>query len=274
MPERQSAMCRARLSGIGESERRKLVGENVADRWKAAPARRARGCRRSPRRDRRAAEACSISSSPFAARAASRHCRARQADCGKQMGLRVVDHLHPMLDGPQQPIGVGELAARRRLVEPAGRSQSRDRVERRRRPHRRIAAAVDHLLDLDEEFDLANAAAAALEIVARPDARPLRKMVADARGDLPNFFDHTEIERAAPDERLDRVEEALPERDVAGSRAGADEGRPLPRQRARFVMRDRGIDGQRDRRDFRRRPQPAGRRVRHSRPRCASAGAR
>ena len=67
---------------------------------------------------------------------------------------------------------------------------------------------MDHLLDLDEELDLANPAAAALEIEARADARALRKMVADPRGDLPDLLDHAEIERAPPHERLDRVEEA------------------------------------------------------------------
>ncbi len=60
----------------------------------------------------------------------------------------------------------------------------------------------------------------------------LREMVADSRRDLPHFLDHAEIERAPPHERLDRVEEALAERDVAGRGAGADEGRALPRQRA------------------------------------------
>ena len=89
-------------------------------------------------------------------------------------------------------------------VEPPGRGQRLERVERRRRAHRRIAAAVDHLLDLDEELDLANAAAAALEVVARADLRALREMVADPRRNLPDLVDHAEIERAAPHERLDR----------------------------------------------------------------------
>ncbi len=120
------------------------------------------------------------------------------------------------------------------LVEPPRGDQRRDRVERRRRAHRRIAAAVDHLLDLDEEFDFANPAAPALEIEARTEARPLREMVADPGGNLPHLVDHAEIERAAPDEGLDRAEEALAERDVAGAGLGADEGGALPRQRARI----------------------------------------
>ena len=74
---------------------------------------------------------------------------------------------------------------------------------------RRIAAAVDHLLDLGEELDLADSAAAALQVVAGPKPRTLREMVADPGGNLPDLLDHPEVERAAPDERLDRLEEML-----------------------------------------------------------------
>ena len=93
---------------------------------------------------------------------------------------------------------------------------------------------MDHLLDLGEELDLADAASPALQVVARPEPRALREMVADAGGNFPNFLDHAEVERAAPDERLDRLEEMLAERPVAGADAGADEGRPLPRQAQRI----------------------------------------
>ena len=46
-----------------------------------------------------------------------------------------------------------------------------------------------------------------------------------------------------------------PSAHVARRGAGADEGRPLPRQRGAFIIADRGIDRQRDRGHFRRRPQ-------------------
>ena len=62
--------------------------------------------------------------------------------------------------------------------------------------------------------------------------RTLRKMVADPRRDLADFLDHPEIERAAPDEGLDRVEESLTERTVTGGGTGADESRALPGQGA------------------------------------------
>ena len=77
---------------------------------------------------------------------------------------------------------------------------------------------MDHLLDLDEELDLADAAAPALEVKARADVGALGKMIADPGGNLPHLLDHAEIERAPPHERLDRVEEALAERDIAGRR--------------------------------------------------------
>ena len=70
---------------------------------------------------------------------------------------------------------------------------------------------MDHLLDLGEELDLADPAAAALQVVAGTEPRPLREMVADAGGNLADFLDHSEVERTAPDERLDRLQEMLAE---------------------------------------------------------------
>src|SRR4029079_3464309 len=111
-----------------------------------------------------------------------------------------------------------------------------ERIKCCRGAHGRIAATVNHLLDLGEEFHLADAAPAALQGVYRAEPSTLREMVADSGGDFPNFLDHPEVERAAPDERLDRLEEMLTESAVAGADAGADEGRSLPRQRRGFVM--------------------------------------
>src|SRR3954465_7343181 len=127
---------------------------------------------------------------------------------GDQVRLRVLDHLNTMFDGPQRAIGIGQFV-RGFLVQATRPGQSGNRVERGARPNGRIASAVDHLLDLDEELDLANAAAAALEVVSRAYHGPLREMVANPGGDLPHLVDHSEVKRAAPQERLDRGEEAL-----------------------------------------------------------------
>src|SRR5947209_14293046 len=105
---------------------------------------------------------------------------------------------------------------------------------------------MNHLLDLDEELDLANPAAAPLEVVTGADMRPLREMVPNPGGNLPHLVDHAEVERASPHERLDRVEEALAKRNVAGRGASADEGGAFPRQGAGLIMGDRGVHRQRD----------------------------
>ena len=89
---------------------------------------------------------------------------------------------------------------------------------------------MDHLLDLDEEFDLPDSAATALQIIARTDVCALCEMVTNARRDLLHLVDDAEIERAPPDERFDRGKEALAELDVSGAGAGANECRSLPRQ--------------------------------------------
>ena len=78
----------------------------------------------------------------------------------------------------------------------------------------------------------------------------------EAASILAYVVDHPEVERAAPHEWLDRVHETPAEREIAGAGAGADERRPLPRQCARFIMRDRRVDRQDDRRDLGRGPQP------------------
>jgi hypothetical protein len=170
------------------------------------------------------------------------------------MGLRVIDHLHPVLDRPQKPIGTGKLV-RVAGVQVAGRNESGDGIERCGRAHGSIAAAVDHLLNLDEELDFADAAAPALEVEAWANLGTLCKMIPDAGRDLAHFLDHSKIERAAPNERLDRVEELASQLHVAGGGPGADESGALPRQSARFIMRNRSVDRQGDGRDFGRGPQ-------------------
>src|SRR4029079_4484607 len=107
-------------------------------------------------------------------------------------------------------------------------------------------AAVNHLLDLGEKLDFANAAAPTLQIEAGPKLSALGIMIADAGGNLAHFLDDAEVERAAPDERLDRLQKMLASRSIARASASADERGPLPRQSARFVMRDGGIHGQDD----------------------------
>ena len=53
----------------------------------------------------------------------------------KQVSLRILDHLHPVLDRSQQAVGAGQLV-RHGAVDPPGIVQRLDRVERRGRAHR------------------------------------------------------------------------------------------------------------------------------------------
>ena len=85
---------------------------------------------------------------------------------GRQsMFLPVVDHLDAMLGGPQRAIGIADRL-RDLGVEPSGIGQRVQRIEGRRGAQRRLPAAMDQLLDLGEEFRLADSASAALQVIA------------------------------------------------------------------------------------------------------------
>src|SRR5690606_7926915 len=114
------------------------------------------------------------------------------------------------------------------------------RVDRRGHAQRRIASAVDELVDLREKFDLADAAAPALQVEARAERLPLREMVANAVAHRADFLELPEIEAAAPDERLDRGEEIFAERAVARRRPTTNERRLLPSERLGLIIGDRG----------------------------------
>src|SRR4051794_39167318 len=103
---------------------------------------------------------------------------------GQSVGLRILDHLQPVLDGAQEAIVARERLGRI-ASEPTGADEGCDRIQRCGRPDRRVAAAVDHLLDLDEELDLADSAAPAFKIETWTDFGALREMVANPRRDLP-----------------------------------------------------------------------------------------
>ena len=123
-----------------------------------------------------------------------------------------------------------------------------EHVERARAAHRWAAAAEDELLGLDEELDLADAAAAELEVVARH-----RHQLVAARGvNLPlhrmDVGDGGVIEILAPDERRELGEKARAEVEIAGGRPRLDHRRAFPVLAERLVISDCAGDRQRDRR--------------------------
>jgi hypothetical protein len=176
----------------------------------------------------------------------------RRPGRGQRMSLAVVDHLDAMLDRAQQPIGARERIGGFR-IDPPSRSKGRQRLQRGAPPQFELAAAMDELMRLCEELDLADAAAAALQVVAGTERLPFVKMVADLGRQRVDFRDRAEIERAAPDERVDRLQEMAAHLSIAGGAARADEGCPLPGERARFIMADGGVDREHDRGDLGRR---------------------
>ena len=137
----------------------------------------------------------------------------------------------------------------------------------------RIAAAGDQLLGLREELDLADAAAAELDVVALD-----RDLAVPAIGvDLPlhrvHVGDGGEVEIFAPDEGRQIVEQRLARRDVAGAGARLDHRRALPVLADALVVVERRRG--RDRRSGSR-PDPAAAADRcgtHSRRPCAPAAA-
>ncbi len=168
---------------------------------------------------------------------------------GQLVRLAIVDHLEPVLDRAQRDIGPSEIL---RLVEPdpPRLGQRGERVARGGRAQRRLAAAMDELVDLGEELDLADAAPPPFQVIAGAERLGLRIMIADAAADVADLADRAIVERAAPHERTDRVEETAAERQIAGTGPGADEGGAFPGQRLALIIGDRRLDRQHDRRHF------------------------
>ena len=123
---------------IGEAHRRSSSRKNVGIVRQSPAARRAPGRRRSRRRARHAG--CKQVEQLVAARQAreaARHCRAPSASAGSMWVCASSTICTPVLDRPQQPVGLGQRRCAVVRVEPPGRDQRGDRIERRRRAHRR-----------------------------------------------------------------------------------------------------------------------------------------
>src|SRR6187549_980578 len=105
---------------------------------------------------------------------------------------------------------------------------------------------MDQLVDLGEELDLANAAAPALQIEAGTERLAPRMMVADPAGNAPDLADRAEIERSAPDEWPNRLQEPPAQRQIARRRPAPNERGAFPWQRQRFIIGDCRVHRQYD----------------------------
>ena len=124
------------------------------------------------------------------------------------MGLLVGRHLNAVLDRPQETVGFVRSSTTSAL-DPAAFGEAVKGGKRARLAQIGLAAAGNQLLGLDEEFDLADAAAPELDVVAL-DGDLLEAAV---RMDLAlhrvDVGDGGEVEILAPDERAQFAQEAL-----------------------------------------------------------------
>ena len=133
------------------------------------------------------------------------------------------------------------------MIQPRSSSRA-SAVERVGDAQLRLAAAGDQLLGLHEELDLADAAAADLDVVAghRDGAEAVEGV------DLPlhgvDVGDGREVQVLAPDVGRKLVQDGAARGDVAGHGPGLDEGGALPVLAEALVVVERGLGGERERR--------------------------
>ena len=127
------------------------------------------------------------------------------------MRLFVGNHLQAVFDGAQQAVAAAEIVAGGR-VDPSGLGKSGEHVERAPAAELRIAAACDELLRLNEELDLADAAAAELDVVAGNRDLLVAAMIVDLAFDRMDVGDGRVIEIFPPDDTASIRRGRLPRR--------------------------------------------------------------
>ena len=145
----------------------------------------------------------------------------------QRLRLLVIDHLQAVLDRAQKDVSRLHLVARGG-VDPAVIAELVERGERIAVAQRRIAPAGDQLLGLREKLDLANAAAAELDVVALDRDLAMAAIGVDLPLHRVHVGDRREVEIFAPHEGRQLVEDRLARRDVAGAGARLDHGGALP----------------------------------------------
>ena len=117
LPERHCATCRAAPSGSA-NPRPEIRYAGYPDRSTGAHARHAPGCRRSRRRARLAEHQFEQVGAGREA-VQMRDIVERIGIARKEVGLRILYHLHPVFDRPQHPVSVGEIIGSGRSSRPA-----------------------------------------------------------------------------------------------------------------------------------------------------------
>ncbi len=171
------------------------------------------------------------------------------------MGLLIPDHLQTVFDPPQEPIGTAQLGSGLR-ADPAAFSEAEQRLDRASRPEFRMSPARDQLLGLHEEFDIADAAAPELDVMAFDRDRAMTFEFMHAPLHRVDVGDGGIVEIFPPDEGRELAQENLAELFVAGGGPRLDQRRALPVLPEALVIRECGVGRERDLRRARIGPQP------------------
>ena len=143
------------------------------------------------------------------------------------VGLAVVRHLQPVLDGAVEGVGLHQLV-HRLAAHMAGGDEPVEGLPRAAHAERRVAPTPDELLSLREEFDLADATAPELDVVPGDGDLAAAAMGVDLALDRADVLDGGKVEMAAPDEGLQPVQEARSGLDIAGHGLRLDHGGAFP----------------------------------------------
>ena len=173
---------------------------------------------------------------PAADAEAPRHEPQRHRLARQRVGLQLVEQLQPVLDGAQMHERVREGAPELgRQVAALGEPEQR--LERVALAQPGVVAAVEELQRLHDELDLADAAAAELDVAGAP-------VTVAAPGQLPidlalhaaNRRHHAFVEPLAIDDPARQVHELRADPLVAGRHARLEQRLALPRRRALAVV--------------------------------------
>src|SRR5712691_2664428 len=164
----------------------------------------------------------------------------------QQMGLLIGDHLQPVFDLPQEYVSRRKIVARA-SVDPTAGGERLERRERIAPAQLRRPAARDQLLRLHEKFDLADAAAAELDVVSLDRDLAMAAKGVDLAFHRLHVGDGGVVEVTPPNERGKLAKKTFTGGDVAGDGTRLDEDGPLPGLARPFVIgqrrvgRDRGL---------------------------------
>ncbi len=164
------------------------------------------------------------------------------------MGLLVAHHLDPVLDVAQEPVGGYQLLAGF-FIDPFGSHQRPQHRLGRLQPQLGRAPAGDQLLRLDEELDLADAAAAKLDVMAFHGDFAMALVRMDLALDRMDVGNRRIVEIFAEDERRQFAQECIPGGKITCNRARLDEGGAFPVLAPALIIEHRRLDrdGQRGR---------------------------